>query len=75
MFDAGHAVPFYQPEASLALFNRTIRGVDIATGEQKIHDDYSTLGDLKSTYSQKNGDGDAGKKNSTTLNSSAKFRL
>lgn len=75
VFDAGHAVPFYQPEAALAMFNRTIRGVDIATGEQKIHDDYSTLGNLKSTYSQKNGDCDAGNQNSTTLNSSAKFRL
>lgn len=58
VFDAGHMIPFYQPEAALAIFNRTIRGVDIATGEQKIHDDYYTLGDIKSTYSQKNGDGD-----------------
>ena len=74
VFDAGHAVPFYQPEASLAMFNRTIHGVDVATGEQKIHDDYSTLGDLKSTYSQKNGDGDCDEKKTTALNS-AKFRL
>jgi carboxypeptidase C (cathepsin A) len=58
VFDAGHMVPFYQPEASLAMFNRTIHGVDIATGEHKIHDDYSTLGDAKSIYSQKNGDAD-----------------
>jgi carboxypeptidase C (cathepsin A) len=70
VFDAGHMVPFYQPEASLALFNRTIHGVDLATGEQKIHDDYSTLGDAKSTYSQKNGDGDRKR----SLNS-AKFKI
>ncbi|KAF7502490.1 hypothetical protein GJ744_005667 [Endocarpon pusillum] len=55
VFDAGHLVPFYQPEAALAMFNRTIHGLDIATGEQKIHDDYHTIGDAKSTYSQKDG--------------------
>lgn len=71
VFDAGHLVPFYQPEAALAMFNRTIRGVDIATGEQKIHDDYHTHGDVKSTYSQKNGDGDGKKR---ALNS-AKFKF
>ena len=71
VFDAGHMVPFYQPEAALAMFNRTIHGVDIATGEQKIHDDYYTLGNIKSTYSQKNGDGDRRKK---ALNS-AKFKF
>lgn len=71
VFDAGHMVPFYQPAASLAMFNRTIHGMDIATGEQKIHDNYSTLGDLKSTYSQKNGDGDSKKR----ALKSAKFRL
>lgn len=55
VFDAGHMVPYYQPEAALAIFNRTINGLDIATGEEKIHDNYSTTGNSKSTYSQKNG--------------------
>lgn len=71
VFDAGHMVPFYQPEAALAMFNRTIRGLDIATGEHNIHANYSTLGAPQSTYSQKNGDGD---RNKTALNS-ARFRL
>ena len=71
VFDAGHMVPFYQPEAALAMFNRTIHGLDIATGEQKIHAGYSTFGDMESTYSQKNGDGDRNK----TAPNSAKFRL
>jgi carboxypeptidase C (cathepsin A) len=71
VFDAGHMVPFYQPEAALAMFNRTIHGVDIATGEQKIHDGYYTLGDVKSTYSQKNRDGDGKER---ALNS-AKFKF
>jgi len=72
VFDAGHMVPFYQPEAALAMFNRTIHGVDIATGEQKIHDDYHTLGYAKSTYSQKNGDGDEKKKKALK---SSKFKF
>jgi len=53
VFDAGHAVPYYQPEASLALFNRTINGWDTATGEQQITAEYGTVGDAESTYSQK----------------------
>lgn len=69
VFDAGHLVPYYQPEAALAMFNRTINGLDIATGEETIHGDYSTQGKLKSTYSQKNGDE---KKRAL---SSAKFRF
>lgn len=73
LFDSGHMVPFYQPEASLAMFDRTIHGMDIATGEHRIHDNYSTRGDMQSTYSQKNGDGD-GSRNKTALNS-ARFRL
>ncbi|KPI40802.1 Carboxypeptidase-like protein [Cyphellophora attinorum] len=57
VFDAGHAVPFYQPEASFALFERTITGRDQATGMDDISEDYATEGPEKSTYSQINGDG------------------
>ncbi|KAJ9501224.1 hypothetical protein H2202_003018 [Exophiala xenobiotica] len=32
VFSAGHQVPYYQPEAAFAIFNRTMSGVDIATG-------------------------------------------
>lgn len=71
VFDAGHMVPFYQPEAALAMFNRTIHGFDIATGEQKIHANYSTYGAMESTYTQKNADGNRNK----TASYSAKFRL
>lgn len=69
VFDAGHMVPYYQPEAALAPFNRTINGLGIATGEEKIHDNYSTRGNPKSTYSQKNGN-----KEKEALKS-AKFRF
>lgn len=29
---AGHKVPYYQPAAALQIFNRTIWGLDLATG-------------------------------------------
>jgi carboxypeptidase C (cathepsin A) len=53
VFDAGHAVPYYQPVASLAMFNRTINGWDTATGKEKITENYATVGDSESRYNQK----------------------
>lgn len=70
VFDAGHAAPFYQPEATFEMFKRTISGKDMATGKEDITADYGTKGPEKSTYSQVNGDG---KKRSLT--NSAKFRV
>lgn len=32
MFQAGHEVPSYQPEAALAIFSRALGNLDIATG-------------------------------------------
>jgi carboxypeptidase C (cathepsin A) len=57
LFDAGHDAPWYQPEAALALFNRTIHGLDIATGTEVVSAGFATVGDQESRYSQKNGDG------------------
>ena len=31
--DAPLSVPYYQPEAAFAIFNRTMSGVDVATGK------------------------------------------
>jgi carboxypeptidase D len=56
LFDAGHDVPFYQPKAALAIFNRTIHGYDIATGTEVVGPGFATVGDKESTYSQKEGD-------------------
>jgi Serine carboxypeptidase len=50
IYEAGHEVPYYQPLASLALFNRTINMFDIATGETKITADYATNGTAESTH-------------------------
>ncbi|KAK7192631.1 hypothetical protein DPSP01_006571 [Paraphaeosphaeria sporulosa] len=32
VFQAGHEVPYYQPETALAIFNRVMFGADVATG-------------------------------------------
>lgn len=69
VFDSGHAMPFYQPEAAYALFERTITGKDLATGEKEVTADYATEGPANSTYSQV----EEGRKRS--LGNSAKFRL
>jgi carboxypeptidase C (cathepsin A) len=52
IYEAGHEVPYYQPEAALAIFNRTIYGFDIATGEKKVTDSLSTNGEAKATHTE-----------------------
>lgn len=52
VYQAGHEVPYYQPVASLQLFNRTLFGWDIAKGTTKIGPDYSTSGKAKATHTE-----------------------
>jgi carboxypeptidase D len=54
IYEAGHEVPFYQPVASLELFERSIGGLDIATGKTKVNDHYLTDGPKQSTYREGN---------------------
>lgn len=52
IYDSGHQVPFYKPKAALALFERLVRGTDLATGEEKIDQkpEYVSVGPQKSEY-------------------------
>jgi carboxypeptidase D len=52
VYESGHEVPFYQPVASLQLFNRTLFGWDLATGRQKITMGYETNGTAKATHTE-----------------------
>lgn len=52
VYEAGHEVPYYQPEASLQLFNRTLFGWDIAEGNVQIWPGYSTNGSATATHSE-----------------------
>ena len=52
VYESGHEVPYYQPIAALALFNRTINKFDIATGTKKITDTYVTNGTAQATHTE-----------------------
>lgn len=52
VYEAGHEVPFYQPEASLALFRRVLGDVDLATGEVILTDTYVSNGTANSTHTE-----------------------
>ncbi|KDN47004.1 alpha/beta-hydrolase [Tilletiaria anomala UBC 951] len=54
---SGHEVPFYQPRPSLQVFNRAIRGLDVATGKQRVVGEgsvkgYKTHGPKTSTFKE-----------------------
>lgn len=54
VYESGHEVPFYQPLASLEIFERAITGKDIATGSENPSDGYLTVGTTKSEYREGN---------------------
>ena len=54
IYNAGHEVPFYQPLASLEIFERAIAGKDIATGTDMVGSAYRTVGTAKSMYREGN---------------------
>jgi hypothetical protein len=54
IYDSGHMVPFYQPLASLEIFERALAQVDIATGKEKICETYKTVGTPTSDYREGN---------------------
>jgi hypothetical protein len=54
IYESGHEVPFYQPLASLEMFERALKQVDIATGKEDVCDTYLTVGTPTSTYREGN---------------------
>ncbi|KAK2759322.1 hypothetical protein FQN54_002800 [Arachnomyces sp. PD_36] len=52
IYESGHEVPYYQPIASLALFNRSLNGWDMASGEVRVTKDYGTVGEPTSTHTE-----------------------
>ncbi|KAK1083949.1 hypothetical protein LTR33_002953 [Friedmanniomyces endolithicus] len=55
VYDAGHSVPFYKPLVALKMFERMLRGTDIATGEVEVSGGYKSEGPAKSRYVNGNG--------------------
>jgi hypothetical protein len=52
IYEAGHEVPYYQPEASLEHFKRVLDHVIIADGSMVVTDAYSTNGSAKATHTE-----------------------
>lgn len=52
IYEAGHEVPFYQPEASLAMFQRVLGNIDVATGEEVVTGTLATNGTANATYTE-----------------------
>jgi carboxypeptidase D len=52
VYEAGHEVPFYQPVASLQLFNRTLNGWELPKGEKKLTPDFGSSGPKSATHTQ-----------------------
>lgn len=44
VFEAGHSVTAYQPETVYQIFQRSMFGMDVATGKIKVDGHYSTIG-------------------------------
>lgn len=53
IYDAGHQVPAYQPEAAFTLFTRIILGTELSTGQPIDLSSYRSSGPQNSTYANK----------------------
>lgn len=53
IYDAGHEVPAYQPEAAFTVFTRIIQGTDVSTGKVVDLSAFNTTGPLNATRTNK----------------------
>lgn len=52
VYEAGHEVPFYQPEAAFAIYDRAINHKIIATGDMPVTLGYQTNGTANATHTE-----------------------
>ncbi|GAB7347521.1 hypothetical protein MBLNU459_g4420t1 [Dothideomycetes sp. NU459] len=50
IYDAGHMVPYYQPETAFTLFTRIIDGTDLSTGEPINLSNFTSTGPRNATH-------------------------
>lgn len=50
VYEAGHEVPYYQPVAALQLFNRTLNGWELPTGQKKLKPGFGSSGPASATH-------------------------
>lgn len=52
VYESGHEVPYYQPIAALQLFNRTLNGWELPTGQKKLTPCFDSSGPASATHTQ-----------------------
>ncbi|KAF2089818.1 peptidase S10, serine carboxypeptidase [Saccharata proteae CBS 121410] len=52
VYESGHLVPYYQPIAALAMFNRTINHLNIADGTIPVTANLSSVGTANATHTE-----------------------
>lgn len=52
IYEAGHEVPYYQPQAALQLFNRTLNHWNIADGTEMVTANLTTEGSPDATHTE-----------------------
>lgn len=52
VYEAGHEVPYYQPVASLQLFNRTLNGWELPKGQRKLKPGAGSNGPTTATHTE-----------------------
>ncbi|KAE8844111.1 hypothetical protein HRS9122_05214 [Pyrenophora teres f. teres] len=52
IYESGHEIPYYQPVAALAYFNRTLNHYDIATGDVAVTANLTSSGTAKSEHKE-----------------------
>jgi hypothetical protein len=50
IYDAGHFVPYFQPETAFTVFTRIVQGTDISTGDLIDLSSYGSTGPANATY-------------------------
>jgi len=50
IYDAGHFVPYYQPETAFTIFTRVVLGTDVSTGNLINSSNFSTTGPSSSNH-------------------------
>lgn len=52
IYEAGHEVPYYQPQAALAMFNRTLNHWNIADGTKMVTANLTSVGKPNATHTE-----------------------
>ena len=52
IYEAGHEIPYYQPEASLEIFKRVLNHLVIPDGAEVVSEGYATNGSAKATHTE-----------------------